>query len=167
MKNITKISTLFLALFISVSLSSCSDDDGGGGSGTPSGEFVKAKVNGEDFASSTSYDLVAASNPTSSALVVQGSNSSGEAIQLMLMNFDGVGTYDVSNMLNGQAMYTIANPFTSYSSAAEGGASGEIEITLIDDEKVEGTFSFTGRKAEEGATETVTVTEGQFRANFQ
>lgn len=170
MKTITKLSyTLILAL--SICLTSCSGDDDNGSTNNnnnnPSGEFVKAKVGGQNFSSSTTFDAVAASNPNASTLVIQGSDDSGKAIQLMIMNLNGTGTYNVTNMQNGQALYTTVNPFASYSSAAGNGASGEIKITLIDDTKVEGTFSFTGRKVEEGSTETVTVTDGEFRANIQ
>lgn len=168
MKTITKLSFAFL-LFASLGFVACSDDDNddGGGGGTPTGEFVSAKVNGQDFASSTLFDAVAASNPNSTTLMVQGSDNSGKAIQIMILSFDGTGTYNLSNQVNGQMLYTIASPFASYSSAAGGNASGEVNITMVDDTKVEGTFSFTGRKVEEGSTETVTVTEGSFRANFQ
>lgn len=172
MKTITKLSyALFLSL--SFALFSCSGDDDNGNTNNNnnnnnnSGEYVKAKVDGQSFSSSTSFDAVAASNPNATTLVVQGSDNSGKAIQLMIMNLNGEGTYNVSNMQNGQALYTIANPFASYSSAAGDGASGEIEITHLDADKVEGTFSFTGRKVQEGSTETVTVTQGEFRANFQ
>ena len=149
---------------------SCGDDDGNSnGGGTPTGEYVAAKVNGQDFASSTLFDAVAASNPNPTTLMVQGSDNGGNAIQIMILSFDGEGTYNLSNMTNGQMIYTKMQNMSaiSYSSAAEGGASGTAQITLADDTKVEGTFSFTGRRVQEGSTETVNVTEGSFRANFQ
>lgn len=168
MKTFTRLSYV---LFLSISLCfvSCSGDDDNGSAGGGSGEYVKAKVDGKNFSSSTSYDLVAASRPTSNAMAIQGSNNEGHAIQITLFAFDGEGTYNVGDQLIGQALYTKASTTSliSYSSAAGGGANGEVTITYIDDEKVEGTFSFKGRKAEEGATEMVEVTNGKFRAKFQ
>jgi hypothetical protein len=168
MKSITKLTLMATLLFGSLSFVACSDDDGdsNGGGGTPSGEYVSAKVNGNAFSSSTLFDAVGANHPNASTLVVQGSDNSGKAIQIMLMNFDGEGSYNVSNMQNGQALYTQASPFVSYSSAAGNGATGTVEITLVDDAKVEGTFSFTGKNPNDN-TQSVTVTEGSFRANFQ
>lgn len=165
-----KLRLLTAALLVSLSFfaASCGDDDSGAtNNNNTSGEFVSAKVNGQAFSSSTMFDAVAASNPTPSTVMVQGSDNSGKAIQIMIMNFDGEGTYNLSNMTSGQMLYTVASPFVSYSSAAGEGASGTVEIILVDDTKVEGNFSFTGKKVQEGATETVNVTEGSFRANFQ
>lgn len=165
-----KLLTAAMLVSLSFFATSCSDDDGGSnGGGNPSGEYVSAKVNGQAFSSSTMFDAVAASNPNATTLMVQGSDNGGNAIQIMIMNFDGEGTYNLSNITNGQMIYTKLQNMTaiSYSSAAEGGASGTAEITLADDTKVEGNFSFTGRRVQEGSTETVNVTEGSFRANFQ
>lgn len=169
MKTLRLLTAALLAS-LSFVTASCGDDDSGSNNNNtnPSGEYVSAKVNGQAFSSSTLFDAVGAQNPAGT-LVVQGSDNGGNAIQMMIMNFTGVGTYNLSNMTNGQLLYTKIQGTTptSYSSAAEGGASGTAEITLIDDNKVEGKFSFTGRKVQEGSTETVTVTEGSFRANFQ
>lgn len=164
MKTITKLSYAFF-ICASLALSSCSDDDSSSNGGTPSGEFVKAKVNGQNFSSSTTFDAVGASHPQASTVVIQGSNDQGHAIQLMIMNYDGPGTYDVSDMTGGQALYTQASPFTSYSSAAGGVAEGEVTITEMTDTQVEGEFSFVGKETDGDGT--VEVTQGQFRANFQ
>lgn len=169
MKTLTKLTLIATFLFGSFTFMSCSDDDSNSnsnGGGNQSGEFVSAKVNGVDFASSTLFDAVGASHPNSSTLVVQGSDNSGKAIQIMIMNFNGTGTYNLSNMQNGQLLYTVASPFTSYSSAAGNGAQGTVEITLVDNTKVEGNFSFTGKNPSDN-TQSVTVTDGAFRANFQ
>lgn len=163
MKTITKISYAFF-LGLAVSLISCSDDDS---SPSTSGEYVKAKVDGQNFRSSTSFDATAASHPNATTLMVQGSDNNGKVIQIMIMNFNGEGIYNVTNMTNGFAQYGAATTQMFYSSAAGGGASGEVEITLADDEKVEGTFHFDGRLVQEGSTDMVEVTDGSFRANFQ
>ncbi len=169
MKTITKLSLIALLAFGSFNLASCSDDDNNsnnGGGNTPEGEFVSAKVNGQDFSSSTLFDAVAASHPNATTLMVQGSDNSGKAIQIMVLGLNGTGTYNLSNMQNGQMLYTVASPFASYSSAAGSGAQGTLEITHIDDTKVEGTFSFTGKNPND-TSQSVTVTDGSFRANFQ
>lgn len=173
MKTITKLSyALFLSL--SFALFSCSGDDDNGSTNNNnnnnnnnSSEYVKAKVDGQNFSSSTTIDAVAASNPTANVLTVQGSDNSGKYIHIMLMSYNGEGTYDVSNQLNGNITYGTISPIASYSSAAGGGATGEVVITSVSATKVEGTFTFTGRKMEEGSTETVTVTQGEFKANIQ
>jgi len=168
MKTITKIA---LALFVSLSLTmvSCNGDDDNAptdNNNNPSGEYVSAKVDGQAFASSTLFDAVAASRPNATTLMVQGSDNSGKVIQIMMLGLDGTGSYNLGDMMNGQMLYTVASPFVSYSSAAGSGAQGQVEITLIDDTKVEGNFTFTGKNPDNTA-QSVTVTEGSFRANFQ
>ena len=166
MKKITKL--IALLVLPAAMLTSCGDDDSGStnNNNNSTGEFLTAKVDGQTFEAASEFDAIAASS-SSGALIVQGSNSQGRAIQITLMSYDGPGTYNMSNIIQGQLLYTIASPFTSYSSAAGDGANGTLEITLDDGDKIEGNFSFTGRKAEENATETVSVTDGSFRANFQ
>jgi len=165
MKTITKLSYAFF-LCASLSLVSCSDDDGGSTGGNSSGEYVKAKVDGENFSSSNTIDVVSATQPMESVLMIQGSNDSGAFIQISLMNFDGEGTYDVSSQLNGYAQYGTVNPVATFNSAMGNGATGEVIITEATETHVKGTFEFTGRRTQEGTPETVEVTNGEFKANF-
>ena len=164
MKTITKISYAFF-MFASLALVSCGGDDDNGTTG--SGEFVKAKVDGSNWSSSSSIDVVSASNPMANVLTVQGSNNSGEVIQLSLMNYNGEGTYDVSSQINGYAQYGTVNPIAFYNSAMGGAAGGEVTITEVTETYVKGTFEFTGKRTEEGNNETVEVTNGEFKAEFQ
>jgi hypothetical protein len=168
MKTITKLSYAFF-MCASLAMVSCSGDDDGGSTngGNTSGEYVKAKIDGSSWSSSSTIDVVSASNPTESVLMVQGSNNSGEVIQISLMSYDGEGTYDVSSQISGYAQYGTISPIAFYNSAVGGGATGEVTITEVTDTFVKGTFEFTGRNTEEGSTETVNVTNGEFKANFQ
>ena len=161
MKTITKLSYAFF-LCASLSLVSCSDDDGGSTGG--SAEYVKAKIDGDNFSSSGMF--VSATNPMEGVLMIQGSDDSGAFIQISLMNFDGEGTYDVSNQLNGYAQYGTVNPVATFNSAMGNGATGEVVITESTETHVKGTFEFTGRRTQDGTPETVEVTNGEFKAQY-
>lgn len=163
MKTITKLSAFFL--IASLSLVSCSDDDGGSNGGNSS-EYVKAKIDGDNFSSSGTFDAVSATNPMEGILMIQGSDDSGAFIQISLMNFDGEGTYDVSTQLNGYAQYGTVNLVATFNSAMGNGATGEVTITESTDTYVKGTFEFIGRRTQEGTPATVEVTNGEFKAKY-
>lgn len=169
MKTITQLSYAFF-LFASLALASCSGDDDNGnpnnnGGGNASGEYVKAKVDGADFASTNAADVVQAIKPMPTTLSVQGSNNTGEFIQIMINNYNGAGTYTLNEMQSGYIQYGALNPQGTYSSIMGDGASGEVTVTSDNGSTVEGTFHFVGKLVGEGDG-TKNVTEGKFKANF-
>lgn len=148
---------------------SSSDGDGGGGGGGASAGTIKAKIGSTNFKSMTAASF--AMNQ-SGMLIIQGSDATGKAIQLMLSGVTAAGTYEISNAgIAVIANYTIANisnPMASQVFAApyEGsGVAGSITISEITATKVVGTFTFTGKL--QNGTETKQVTNGAFNVNFR
>jgi hypothetical protein len=165
-----------IVLAVTTFLSSCSSDsDNGGGGGNAALGTVKAKVGGANF---TSMNLATFATRQLvggiTTVVVQGSDASGKAIQIMLTGGAtvGNGTYQVSDStgITAIASYTevnISNPLASVTWAApyEGsGVAGSVTITEITDTNVKGTFSFTGKN--QSGTDTKQVTNGAFNVNF-
>lgn len=154
-------------LLVTVSIISCGkDDDGGTSGGGSSDTFWYCKVDGEDFriegdyAFATYFDI-------DNTIAVYGSEDQAvpgfATIFIALKNDDGmVGTYDLS--LNGDATgtYNDTDPSETFLSAFEDGG-GTMEITKIDDEFVEGTFSFT---AFDGNGNSKEITDGSFKVRF-
>lgn len=167
-----------LAIIFSLTLSSCggSDDNGGGGfSGPATGTFIKAKVGGSNFLSEGEF---AVGNMTNGAMVLTGSSTSGKNMGIQLYSTTGslaVGTYSMnatqdSNVNVGSLTFTDVNLSTfsviAYNSVNCENSNGTLEITFMDDTKIEGTFSFVGKEVKEDETcdgGTKTVTNGSFR----
>jgi hypothetical protein len=173
MKTIKKIGIVLTMAFATL-LSSCSSDDGGGGGGSASLGQVKAKVGGTNF---TSMDLATFATKQViggfTTIIVQGSDASGKAIQLILSDYDGgTGTYAISDDANISAIASyieanISNPMASQTWAAPydgSGAVGSITITEISDTNVKGTFNFTGKNQD--GDDTKAITNGAFNVNF-
>lgn len=177
MKTMKKIS-IVLTLVLGSFLNSCSSsDDGGGGgfSGPATGTFVKAKPGGSNFLAEGSF---ASGDYSSGNLVLTGTSSTGKSIGIQLYALDGtleVGTYDVGALSNssaytGNLTYIDVNTSTfavvTYNSAFCDSSTGTIEITYVDANKIEGTFSFEGKEVRDGddcSGSTKNVTNGSFR----
>ncbi|MGL2966517.1 DUF6252 family protein [Flavobacterium sp. XGLA_31] len=167
-----------LALILTAVLSSCSSSsDGGGGgfSGPATGSFVKANAGGASILAQGQY---ANGDYVSGNLVLQGTTMDGKSVNIQLYAMDGsleVGTYNVSatntedNYVGSLSLIEInTSTFqtTTYNSQICENASGTIDITFIDDTKIEGTFSFTGKELKENedcSGGTKNVTDGSFR----
>lgn len=167
MKTIKHLS-FALVLAVTTILSSCSSDSNGGGGNAAAGT-IKAKAGNVNFTSMTqaSYAMM-----QSGMLVIQGSDASGKAIQLMLMGVSEAGTYTISDTAGISVIgsYTEVNlsNFTSVTWAAPydgSGTVGTITISEITETTVKGTFSFTGKNQE--GSDTKAVTNGSFNVNFQ
>jgi len=150
---------------------SCSGDDNGGG-GSSSGGFVKAKVDGANFSSTSQFVVTVLGEGN---LVLQGALANGTSIAINVFAFDGTletGTYNVgfsnnSEQYTGSLSYNVFSGTTAtvYSSLGCDNGTGTVEITAIDADKVEGTFSFDGREIE-ACSSTKSVTNGTFRGVF-
>ncbi len=177
MKTIKQVGfalTLFLGAVMS-SCSSSSSDGGGGFSGPTTGTFLKANVAGTSILAEGQF---AAGAYQSGNLAIQGTSTSGKSVDIQLYALDGsleVGTYNVSAS-NNEEVYvgslslidvnTSTFTSTTYNSLFCENASGTVQITFIDNTKIEGTFSFTGKEVKENedcSGGTKNVTEGSFR----
>jgi major membrane immunogen (membrane-anchored lipoprotein) len=172
MKSIKHISfAIVLALTTILSSCSSSDDGGGGFNGPATGNFLKASnFMSEGSTTSGSYN--------SGALVLQGVTTAGKSINIQLYALDGTletGTFNVSatnesDAYTGSLTYIEVNTSTftamTYNSQLCDNANGTIVITHIDSDKIEGTFSFTGKELREDEScsgGTKSITNGSFR----
>jgi len=178
MKTLKKL--LYCSLIcIAALFTSCSSDDNGGDNGDTgnngAAEFLTAKIDGADFAASQDPAVLVgaqmAAQGGTTVVVVQGSDNNGNAINFSIFNYEGVGTYTTgdgptnSNLIQ----YLTVSPFAAWGSnlatSLVGGLTpGEIIITSDDGTTIEGTFSFEGYNADNMTTKT--ITEGEFKANF-
>lgn len=157
-----------IVLAVTTILSSCSsssDGDGGGG-GAASGT-VQAKAGSTNFKSMTQASWA---TKQGGMIIVQGSDATGKAIQLMITG-NATGTYQISDTgISNIASYTEVN-LTNMSSKTwaapyEGsGNVGSVTITDLTDTNVKGTFTFTGKN--QSGSDTKAVTNGAFNVNFQ
>ncbi|UPT71539.1 MAG: DUF6252 family protein [Flavobacterium sp. JAD_PAG50586_2] len=167
MKTIKHIS-LALVLAVTTILSSCSSDSSGGGGSAAAGT-IKAKAGSTNF---TSLTQASYASMQGGMLVIQGSDATGKAIQLVIAGATEAGTYTISddNAISVVGSYTEVNlgTFDSTTWAApyeNSGSVGTITISEITATAVKGTFNFTGKNQE--GTDTKAVTNGSFNVNFQ
>ncbi len=159
-------------LAMAVAVMSCSsDDDGGNGGGsTPGGTYVKAKVGGtmnETYRIQGISVATAITNGTGDGRLIMIGGSIDQmgtkAWSINLLGINAEGEYSIGPDSNSTVAY-VENQ-VSYDNSNCAGATGTVNITHIDDEKVEGTFSLTA-KNDEDCSQTRTITEGSFRGVF-
>lgn len=167
-KSIKHIS-FAIVLAVTTILSSCTSDGGTGGGGSAALGTLKAKAGSTNF---TSMSAATFAHRSGTTIIIQGSDATGKAIQLMIMGAsDTPATYQISDTstIMTSASYTEINTstFTSTTWAAPYDGSGDvgtIVITEITDTNVKGTFSFTGKN--QSGSDTKNVSNGAFNVNF-
>jgi hypothetical protein len=157
-----------LLIFVSLSVLSCKKDDEGGDEGTAGAGMMTAKVNGADFQSLEGTATAQESNSGGVRVIaVSAGTIDSENLQIIIQNFDGIGTYDLSLINIGTYSYlpdpTNPDPNTVvvYTTVNGTSSNGEINITSYSESNVKGTFSFTGYNVDDN-TDTVSVTNGSF-----
>lgn len=173
MKTIKQIGIVF-TIALATLLTSCSGSDGGGGGGTASLGTLKAKVGGSNFTSMSAATFATKQVVGGlTTIIIQGSDASGKAVQLILTGTDGnAGTFEISDTANISAIASyieanISNPMASQTWAApyeNAGVAGSITISEITDTNVKGTFNFTGKNQD--GPDTKQITNGAFNINF-
>ncbi len=170
MQTTKRLLLLFTLVF---TVLSCSTDDDGNDSGDTSGEGqITAQIDGSSFTSaSISTSATVQSAGGNDSLIILGTNSDGQAIQITLLGFDGEGDYTISptSAINA-ASYTeanVSNPTQTQSWQAPyaDGPEGNVDVTSYDGSSIEGTFSFTGRNASDDSLRA--VTQGAFNIDIQ
>lgn len=160
---------LAIVLATATLLTSCSssDGDGGGGGGSTSLGTIKAKAGSTNFKSMTQATFAMRQG---GMIIIQGSDASGKAIQLMVTG-NATGTYEISNTgISNIGSYTEVNlnTMSSVTWAApyeNSGSVGSVTITELTDTNVKGNFTFTGKN--QNGADTKAVTNGAFNVNFQ
>lgn len=155
-----------LCILTATFLFSCSSDDS---DGISSGGFsLKAKVDGANYSNSSFFDPMAVI--ANNTLMIQSSDNNGNAIQIQVTNYEGIGSYTSgnNNLLAGYINYLKAGAtvgqFRTFTSVR---GDGNVEITEVTDTYVKGTFSATAPENIENPTETVEITQGTFKAKIQ
>lgn len=159
-----------IVLAVTTLLSSCSSSDGdGGGGGSTALGTMKAKIAGSNW---SSMSAATAATHRNTVLIIQGSDATGKAIQLMAVGVTAAGTFQINDTsaIDVVASYTqanISNPMASLVFAApyEGsGTVGTLTVTDLTATNVKGTFSFTGKN--QSGADTKQVTDGVFNVNL-
>ncbi len=164
------LKTIMLTLFVSLAITSCKSDDDAGPEATGGSGSFTAKVNGNDF-SGLDGTVVARevdSGPIKT-LAVSGGTSASENLQIIIQDFDGVGTYDLGLLNIGTYSYlpdpANPDPNTVVIYTTVTGAGGQINVSSYDGTTVSGTLSFTGVNLN-NASDTVSITDGEFNISI-
>lgn len=164
MKTLKTISKFILFAAFGLALTSCNSDDDNPVYPTGAGDyFVTAKINDANYANSAYFAPTAALS--NGVLQIQSSNDSGNSIQIRIANYTGAGTYNVGgDVTAGYVNYTTLTPFKAYTSVR---GTGTVQITEASATQLEGNFSAFAAINEEGGTEALTISEGNFKVKLQ
>ncbi|RZJ66368.1 MAG: hypothetical protein EOO50_09845 [Flavobacterium sp.] len=161
MKNLKIIGRLaFLALAFCFA-TACSGDDAGGSGG--SGSSLSAKVDGTSFKAQIMGQSTTVALHNGTFYQVTGSTADLKTLTIGLFDVTGPGTFQVGPDTDNLLAFVENN--NSYDTGECDGATGTVTVTVVNEEKIEGTFSFTG-KSEENGCSGKTVTEGKFKGVF-
>ncbi|HOZ74932.1 MAG TPA: DUF6252 family protein [Flavobacterium sp.] len=162
LKSIGKI-LLLATVFVAASCSS-DDDNNNNVPVVPSGNyFVKAKVDGADYANSPYVTPAATLN--AGTLNIQSSTSTGNSIQIQIPNYTGEGTYlsGSNNPAYGYVNFTRLGPGFAFHAYTSVRGAGEVVVTSVTDTEIEGTFHAIAPENDEDSTDEVQITEGTFK----
>ena len=141
-----------------------SDDDGGEDPQVTTGTF-KAQVDGGSF-EGIEGTVVAQLN--SGTMAISGGTNASENLQMIVMGFDGTGTYPLNFTNIGTYSYLPdpnnpdPNTVVVYTTVGDAmGNNGEVKVSSYDGNIIKGTFTFTGFNLD-NMSDTVSVTSGQF-----
>lgn len=171
--NTIKKTILVLMAVVAVSLTSCKkDDDGGGGGSAGSGQIV-ANIGGTNFSSLAITSAARISTGGGVTIVtLQGNDSSGNAIVMIINGFEGPGTYEFTDenvFVTGSYMkIDVNNPTDAQTWSAPyngSGVVGNIKVSEKTDALIKGTFNFTGKNMN-GDGSLKNITDGSFNLNF-
>lgn len=173
LQTLTKLSFIAISLFFV----SCGGDDDNTYvppvSAPPANDtYVTGKVNGNDFSSIIFGTSSAVCNKFGNGqggeiITILGSDLAANSITISLWEVTTTGEFTVNRDTESFLNYSPGSGGLAYATSADCAiGNGTINVTYIDDVKVEGTFSFTGVDTENCAGGTKTVTEGAFRGTF-
>lgn len=172
LQSLAKFSFIAVSLF----MVSCGGDDDNTYyppvNNTPTNaSYITGKVDGADFSSiifgtSTANCNVIGTGDARMITILAG-DLSANSITVNLVGVNSTGVINVNRNTESFLNYSPGSGGVAYATSAEcDTATGTIDVTYIDDTKVEGTFSFTGVNTEDCAGGTKTITEGSFRGTF-
>jgi hypothetical protein len=159
-----KLVLVFVVIgFMFFSCSSSSDD----AVDANTDEFITASVETISFTSASRPEAVTAVKieTATTTLIIQGVSDVPSAMVLIINDYEGLGTYDLSFTEDSDGtsgLYSSGN--SAWSSNGGEGGTGSITINSDNDTETTGTFEFVGVD-EQGTSRT--VTNGRFRAIFE
>ncbi|GGC31108.1 hypothetical protein GCM10011386_23860 [Parapedobacter defluvii] len=163
---------LLLMLACAMATTSCKKNEDGGPGGDAAPGTIKAKINGAAFASLKMTSVANRINVGGTSMItVQGNESSGKAIVLVMNGVDSPGTYQIggSASISISASYTevnISNPTNTqvWQAPFDSSVSGEIKIAELTDKVIKGTFQFTAKNSKDQSMRE--VTDGAFNMSL-
>lgn len=167
-KTISKVALIALTVI----LSSCSKDSSSSSTpATPTGSYITATVDGASFSTTIAGISTASGSRSGSGeftlIQVVGADINSNSIAINLLGITTTGTYTLNSGSDSVIAFTPPSGGAAYGTGGCEGASGTMNVTFLDDTKIEGTFSFTGKDVDNCATSaTKTVTNGSFRCVF-
>ena len=171
MKNLCKSAFVFLAAM--TLLTSCSDDSGSNtdnGDIPETGTYINAKIDGDLFETMSiqGFTTGAASKTgigDQTLVTISAVDPDTNTMVIALMGVTGTGTYDIGPETESVVSYVDTATETAFNSSEDcTGATGELKVTHYSDEKIEGTFTFTGKN--DDCSGSKNVTNGKFRGVF-
>jgi len=158
---------VMLVLLMSLAIVSCKKDDDGGEDPAGATGTLTAKIDGATLTADIAVQAQITPSGQGDVLAISGGTSASENLQMIIQGFDGVGTYGLNFTNIGTYSYLPdpSNPDPStvviYLSINGTGSTGELKVSSFDGNTIQGTFNFTGYKADD-QTDTVAVTDGEF-----
>ncbi|MCR5861599.1 DUF6252 family protein [Flavobacterium sp. J372] len=155
---------------MAVTLTACGDDDAQNNNNTlPDGTFIQGKVDGTGFSSMVMGHSTATATRQGTGdatfISVQGSTMEANTMVIVMHGITATGTYTIDAEDESVLAYFNAANSISYDTSNCSGATGTLNITHLDNTKVEGTFNFVG-KDDDNCSQSKTITEGSFRGIF-
>jgi len=164
MKTLKSISKMMLLTAVFAFVSCSKDDDNNTPVIPPAGNyFVKAKVDTGDYANSPYVTPAATFN--AGTMMIQSSGATGNAMQIQIPNYNGVGVYNSgnNNLSNGYINFSKMGSGFTYKTYTSVRGSGTVEITAVTATEIEGTFSAYAPENQDGWTTAVEISEGTFK----
>ena len=169
-----KSSLILLSLVFGLLTTACSSDDGSGSGGNTPPGTMSANIDGNNYQSS---EMLSSANKVnngidgSEALTLLGNTDEGKTISINILNYDGVGTYDIGgdNSIAVTASYievNISNPTDSQTWQApfDETVSGSISVSSDENNNVQGTFEFTAQNSIDDSIKEITA--GSFNMDY-
>lgn len=172
LQTITRLSFIAIALFFV----SCNKDDDSAVAAAvvaPNADsYITSKVDGSDFSSivygTSTAQCTKVGAGEDQLITILGGDLAANSITIALWDVNSTGEIAVNKDTNSFLNFTPGSGGVAYATSADcATATGTINITYIDDHKVEGVFTFTGVNTEDCAGGSKNVTEGSFRGTFQ
>ncbi len=177
--NLHTFKRFFIVSAVALSLGACSDDDDNGTELVTDNSSISFTVSGAVEAEKTGLATMGQTQVGNTyQLTIRGNDGDEETDQSYTLDFNlgpqpnpfdapEPGTYDIRTLVDaagGRAFHVsyVDQPFGNSVNYGGADVSGELVITELNDDFIEGTFSFTAKSLV--TEESIQVTNGEFKA---